>query len=89
MYNPVFYVSLPSRSVKFHKIFLISDLYTVLLRSETRAACTQSFALWQQATIEIMLRHLSYYCFLAPRIYIFVLRAHPVRGESHNQRNAT
>jgi len=34
MYNPVFYVSLPSRSVKFHKIFLISDLYTVLLRSE-------------------------------------------------------
>jgi len=25
----------------------------------------------------------------APRIYIFVLRAHPVRGESHNQRNAT
>jgi len=26
---------------------------------------------------------------LAPRIYIFVLRAHPVRGESHNQRNTT
>jgi len=30
-----------------------------------------------------------YYCLFAPRIYIFVLRAHPVRGESHNQRNAT
>jgi len=26
---------------------------------------------------------------LAPRIHIFVLRAHPVRGESHNQRNTT
>jgi len=32
---------------------------------------------------------LSYYCLLATRIYIFVLHAHPVRGESHNQRNAT
>ena len=30
-----------------------------------------------------------YYCLFAPRIYIFVLRAHPVRGESHNQRNTT
>jgi len=36
-----------------------------------------------------MLRSLSYYCLLAPRIYLFVLRAHPVRGESHNQRNTT
>ena len=25
----------------------------------------------------------------APHPYIFVLRAHPVRGESHNQRNTT
>jgi len=25
----------------------------------------------------------------APRSYIFVLRAHPIRGESHNQRNTT
>jgi len=24
----------------------------------------------------------------APHIYIVVLRAHPIRGESHNQRNA-
>ena len=30
-----------------------------------------------------------YYCLFAPRTCIFVLRAHPVRGESHNQRNAT
>jgi len=26
---------------------------------------------------------------LAPHSYIFVLRAHPVRGKSHNQRNTT
>jgi len=36
-----------------------------------------------------MHRNLVYYCLLAPHIYIFVLRAHPVHGESHNQRNAT
>jgi len=36
-----------------------------------------------------MRRNFSYYCLLAPRIYIFVLRAHPVRDESHNQRNTT
>jgi len=36
-----------------------------------------------------MRRNLSCYCLLAPRIYIAVLRAHLVRGESHNQRNAT
>ena len=32
-------------------------------------------------------RNLSYYCLPAPRIYIFVLRAHTVRGESRDQRN--
>jgi len=36
-----------------------------------------------------MRRNLSYYYLLVPRIYIFVLRAHPVICESHNQRNAT
>ena len=30
-----------------------------------------------------------YYCLFAPHTYIFVLRTHPVRGESHNQRNTT
>jgi len=29
-----------------------------------------------------------YYCLFAPRIYIVVLRAHPLRGESHIQHNA-
>ena len=30
-----------------------------------------------------------YCCLFAPHTYIFVLRAHLVRGESHNQRNTT
>jgi len=29
-----------------------------------------------------------YYCLFAPSIYIVVLRAHPLRSESHNQHNA-
>jgi len=36
-----------------------------------------------------MRRNLSCYCLLAPRIYILVLHAHPIGGESHNQRNTT
>jgi len=38
-----------------------------VLRSETRAAYAL-FALWQQATIEIMRRNLSYYCLLSLHI---------------------
>jgi len=30
-----------------------------------------------------------YYCLVTPHLYIIVLRAHPGRGESHNQCNAT
>jgi len=80
---------------------------------KSRAAYAQSFALWQQATIEFTCRDHSpptlvimfnrshvnigractprslYYCLFAPHTCIFVLRAHPVRGESHNQRNTT
>ena len=54
---------------------------------KARPACAQSFALWQQATTEIM--HRSHSIIACSRhIYIVVLRAHPVRGEAHNQRNA-
>ena len=107
---------------------------------KSRAAYAQSFALWQQATIEItrhdhsprtlvvtlafepycdgsdclaLLRSESpsgmcaelrtvaasnnkvhmpwslYFCLFAPHMYGVVLHAHPVRGESHNQRNTT
>jgi len=41
------------------------------------------------ALLEITPSGSLYYCLFAPRIYIFVLRAHPIRGESHNQRNTT
>jgi len=61
----------------------------VVLQSETQAASVQNFALWQQATIEIMRHNLSYYCWFKPRIYIVVLRAHPIHGEAHIQRNTT
>ena len=73
----------------------------------------QSFALWQQGTIEFTYHDHSprtlivtfngsqvnigrastprslFYCLFAPHRYGDVLHAHPVRGESHNQRNTT
>ena len=57
---------------------------------KSRVAYAQSFAPRQQATIEIMRRNLSYYCLLALHIQYngVILRAHPVRGQSHIQRNA-
>ena len=44
--------------IKFNPKITLQNI--MLLRSETRAACVQSFALWQQATIEIMRRNLSF-----------------------------
>jgi len=56
---------------------------------KSRAAFAQRFALWQQATIEIML---AISLTVACSRYIYngvILHAHPVRGESHNQCNTT
>jgi len=56
---------------------------------KSRAACAQSFAPWQQATIEIIL---AISLTIACSRYIYngaILHAHPVRGESHNERNTT
>jgi len=55
---------------------------------KSRAACAQSFALWQQAKIEITWRdHSVIAC--SRHIYGVVLRAHSVRGEPRIQRNAS
>ena len=55
---------------------------------KARAACAQSFALLQQATIEITRRNHSIIA-SSRHMYMGVIhRAHPVRGESHIQRNA-
>ena len=56
---------------------------------KSRATCAQSFAPWQQVTIEITRRDHS---IIACSRHIHngvILHAHPVRGESHNQRNTT
>jgi len=56
---------------------------------KSRAVCAHTFAPWQQATIEIML---AIFLTIACSRYIYygvILHAHPVRGESHNQRNTT
>jgi len=56
---------------------------------KSQAAWAQSFAPWQQATIEIML---AISLTIACSRYTYdgvILHAHPVRRESYNQRNAT
>jgi len=66
--------------------------YSTVAIGKAWAACVQSFALWQQATIKFMRRNHSIVHLLlcAMCTYsIVVLRTHPVRGESHIQRNTT
>ena len=65
------------------------SLPTYCCDRKSRAAYAQSFALWQQAAIEFTCHDHS---IIACSCHIYngvILHAHPVRGESHNQRNAT
>jgi len=56
---------------------------------KSRAACAQSFALWQQATTEICSQSLLLLLVHATYIIGVILHAHLIQGESHNQRNTT
>jgi len=56
---------------------------------KSRAAYVQSFAQWQQATIEIMLAISLTIACSRYRYDGVILHAHPVRDESHNQCNTT
>jgi len=59
----------------------------VVLRSEIPSSmCTKLRTVAASNSRDHPTRSL-YYCLFTPHICIFVLRAHPVRGESHNQRN--
>jgi len=75
-------------STKNFREMLLSSGWACCHR-KSRAACAQSFALWQQATTEIM-QAIS--LTIACSYYIYngvILRAHPIRGESHSHRNTT
>jgi len=61
---------------------------TILLRSEIPSGMCAKLRTAAASNNRDHPTRSLYYCLFAPRIYIFVLRAHPVRGESHNQRNA-
>jgi len=89
--SPPFYNEPPRSHVLFVKAgpgttFLVTAPF--LLRSEAQAASAQSFTLRQQATIEITCH--DHPIIACPRhVYTgVVLRTHPVRSESHIQRNA-
>jgi len=62
---------------------------TVLLRSEIPSGmCAKLHIVAASNNRYHSTRSLYYYLF-APHTYIFVLRTHPVRGESYNERNTT
>jgi len=62
---------------------------TVFLRSESPSSkCAKLCTVAASNNRDHVTRSL-YYCFFAPCVYIVVLCAHPVGGESHIQRNAT
>ena len=73
---------------KTYGVVLFSFNYSCCYDRTTRAASAQSFTLWQQATIEITRRDHSIIACLRHIYKGIILRAHPVRGESHIQRNA-
>jgi len=70
------------------KIVCVGPKYLEVLLSEIPSGMCAKLRTVAASNNRDHARNLSYYCLLAPCIYIFVLRAHPVRGESHN-RNAT
>jgi len=63
--------------------------YDIFVRRLSKCCCNRNPERHVRKASQIMGHNLSYYCLLAPCIYIFVLRTHPVCGESHNQRNAS
>ena len=71
------------------KAWCPKSLPTLCCDRKSRAACVQSFTPWQQATIEITRwDHSIIVC--SRHIHNgVILHSHPVRGESHNQRNTT
>jgi len=64
------------------------ELINTVAIGKARAACAQSFALWQQATIELTCHDHSIVACSCHVDSVF-LRSHPIRGESHSQHNAT
>jgi len=65
------------------------DHSTILLRSEIPSGMCAKLRTVAASNNRDHTTRSHYYCLFAPHTYIFVLRAHPVRGESHNQRNTT
>jgi len=61
----------------------------MLLRSEIPSGMCAKLRTVAASNNRDLLTRSLYYCLFVPHRYIFVLRAHPVRGESYNQRNTT
>ena len=73
----------------WESLLRLSKLGTYCCDRKSLAAYAQSFALWQQATVEFTCHDHSIIACSRHLMYGVVLHAHSVRGESHIQRNTT
>ena len=62
---------------------------TILLWSEIQSSMCANLRTVAASNNRDHLTRSLYYCLFVPHTYVFVLCAHPVLGESHNQRNTT
>ena len=67
----------------------VHDSSVVLLRSEIPSGICAKLRTVAASNNRDHPTRSFYYCLFAPHPYIVVLRARPIRGESHNQRNTT
>ena len=72
-----------------HGLFGFESAFSELLRSEIPSGICAKLRTVAASNNRDHMPWSLYYCFFAPRTYTVVLHAHPVRGESHNQRNTT
>jgi len=63
-------------------------LQLLVLRSESPNGMCANLRTVAASNNRVHMPQSLYYCLFMAHKYIVVLRAHPVRGESHNQRNA-
>ena len=71
------------------EVLSIHKIIFQLLRSEIPSGICAKLRTVAASNNRVHAPRSLYYCLFAPHMYIIVLRAHPVRGEPHIQRNGT
>jgi len=88
--QPILQLGRSHRGRHFDCVFLyLHTCWCILLRSEIPSGLCATLRSLAASNNRVHPTRSLCNCLFAPLTFIFVLRAHPVRGESHNQRNTT